>query len=121
MREQFCFSLCTCHVDRLGEDVFLCAASSVVFLCEVVVTGCVSQSGGRQQQVHTCAEHVLEIVCNKPADFLCLHKVVLVVPDKIRMSTVNSCYFGNIKGSTRQCDSVLYFMKDNLASKQMCS
>lgn len=78
------FSLCTCHVDRLGEDVFLHAACSVVFLCEIRVTGRISESSGRQQHVHTWAEHMPEIIRDQPANSLSLYEVVLVVPGKKR-------------------------------------
>ena len=79
------FCLSTCHVGRLGEDIFLCAACSVVFLREVRVPGCIGQSGGGQQHVNTWAEHLLEIIRYQPADFLGLYKVVLVAPGKIRL------------------------------------
>lgn len=73
-------SVPTCHVGGLREDVFLCAARSVIFLSEVVVTSRIRQRGGRQQYIDTRAEHALEVIRNEPANFLSLHKVVLVVP-----------------------------------------
>lgn len=73
-------SVPTCHVGGLREDVFLCAARSVIFLSEVAVTSRIRQRGGRQQHVDTRAEHVLEVIRDEPANFLSLHKVVLVVP-----------------------------------------
>lgn len=74
-------SVPTCHVGGLREDVFLCAARSVIFLSEVAVTSRISQRGRRQQHIDTRAEHVLEVVRDEPANFLSLHKVVLVVPE----------------------------------------
>lgn len=96
-------SICTCQVDRLGEDVFLRAACLVVFLYEVGVTGCISQSGGCQQHVDTQAEHVFEIVCNQPADLLSLYKVALVVPGKMKLRklSVSSCRFRKYYSSSR--------------------
>lgn len=70
----------TCHVGRLGENILLCAACPIVFLCEVGVRGCISQSGGGQKHVHAWAKHPLEIIGDQSTDFLGLYEVVLEVP-----------------------------------------
>lgn len=77
----------TCHVGWLGKNILLCAACSIVFLCEVGVTGRISQSGRGQKHVHAWAKHPLEIICDHSADFLSLYEVVLEVPTETSVNT----------------------------------
>ncbi len=72
----------TCHVDRLGEDIFLSTACSVVFLYEVRVACCIAQRCGCQENIYARAEHVFKIFSDKTPRLLCFHKVTLVVPVK---------------------------------------
>lgn len=105
----FTSSFCTCHVDRLGEDVFLRAARPVVFLGEVGETGCVGQRGGSQQHVDAGAEHALKILRDQPAHSLGLHKVVLVVPVRKRPGGDADASFSVLLYSPT------HLLKDNLA------
>lgn len=72
----------TCHVDRLGEDILLSTACSVVFLNEVRVACCIAQRCGCQENIYARAEHVFKIFSDKTPHLLSFHKVTLVVPDK---------------------------------------
>jgi len=72
----------TCHVDRLGEDILLSTACSVVFLYEVRVAGCIAQSCGCEENVYARAEDRFKVFSDKTAGLLGLHKVTLIVPEK---------------------------------------
>ncbi len=72
----------TCHVDRLGEDILLSTACSVVFLYEVRVACCIAQRCGCQENIYARAEHVFKIFSDKTPHLLSFHKVTLVVPEK---------------------------------------
>lgn len=74
----------TCHVDRLGEDILLSTACSVVFLYEVSVARRITQCCGCQENVNARAEHIFKIFSDKTPHLLSLHKVTLIVSEKIR-------------------------------------